>query len=499
MSDSVKCIPERSGQASHGGSSLGEKQGVAQGTAEELTSSEDPKSFSEAGAAATTLPSRGCTPADMKSRTDPASFEDGQVLIQTPTEASGTSACSETCPAALPCEVKLEAKAATTAERKPSPALRWAAGKGAGMESRESHVSFCAYCAETPSSSVPVGLCDGCPRIVCANCLLEGQEGKSSLMLEGLDSSTRALLQEGKGDFYILECPWCLDESDREFTPPPQDVPPMTHLLEELQRHGLSRSFRAPMDVADYPTFLESGGRASRMDLGLMMSKLQGRKYPRRRGPGQFMEDLRRIWRTCRRIGGCDELGQPKSGTTVSGVVRCALVLEAMSEKFFAAHMSDQVDTVWPESAWDCYRQRKQQAYTEARLKRLERRESGVRASVQHGEKSAAGVSDDCTLNAGARTKNSDSADGSVREKGTDVQKFERAHCKRTSVGMASVANGLEKGGKRRRTGTSTECYSVSTSSASALVGAPQQLDCSMLDELCHVATEYATAGATKV
>ena len=489
----VKGAPEQSGHAPHGGSLPGEKQGVAQETTEDLTLGEDLKSCSKAGAAATTLPSRGRPLADI-SRMEPASFNDGQVLEK----GNETSSSSERCAAALSCETKSEAKALSTTERKLSPALRWAAGKGAGAESRHSHVSFCGCCSEIPASNNPVGLCGRCPRLVCAKCLLEGLEGKSSLMLEGLDSCTRALLQGGKGDFYILECPWCLDESDREFPPPPEDVPPMRHLLEEVLRHDLSRSFRAPMDIAEYPTFLESGGRASKMDLGSMMSKLEGRRYPRRRGPGQFMEDLRRIWRDCRRIGGCDELGQPRSGTTESGVVRCALVLEAMSEKFFATHMSDQVDTVWPESAWDCYRQRKQQANAEARLKRLERRESGVQAP---GKESAAGVPDNCTVTAEAHAKSSDCADGSVREIGPNVHRSERAQCKRASVEVASVASGLAKGGKRPRTvpGTSTECSGVAPSSANAPMGAPQQPDCSMLDELCDVATEYATAGVTKV
>lgn len=463
---------------------------MAQATAEKQASGDDLKSCSEAGTAAVTLPPSGGPPADM-SDTDPASFDDGKVSMQTPTEANGTSASSETRPAALPCEVKSEPKAATTAERKPSPALRWAPGRGVGVESRHSHVSFCAYCAETPSMCIPVGLCDGCPRIICAKCLLEGLDGRSSLMLEGLDSRTRALLQGGKGDFYILECPLCLDESDKEIPPPPPDVPPMTHLLEELLCHDLSQDFRAPMDMAEHPTFLESGGRASRMDLGSMMSKLRDRKYPRRRGPGQFTEDLRRIWRNCRRIGGCDELGQPKPGTTVSGVVRCALVLEAMSEKFFAAHMSDEVGTVWPESAWDCYRQKKQQANTEARLKQLERRESGARASAQRGDAAVAGVPDDCTLTAGDGPKNSDCVDGSVRER--EVEKSERAQSKRASAEMASMANGLDFGNKRPRTevpGTNTDC-SVSPSAASALVRAPQRLDCPLLDELCEIAMEF--------
>lgn len=490
----VKCAPEQSGHAPHGESLPGEKKGVAQASTEDLTFGDGLKSCSEA-AAATSLPSRGRRLANI-SRTERVSFDDGLVLA----EGNGASS-RETSAAALPCEVKSESKALSTAERKLSPALRWATGKGAGVESRHSHVSFCACCSEIPSSNIPVGLCDGCPRIVCANCLVEGLEGKSSLMLEGVDSCTRALLQGGKGDFYILECPSCLDESDREFPPPPKDIPPMRHLLEEVIRHDLSRSFRAPMDIAEYPTFLESGGRASKMDLGSMMSKLEGRRYPRRRGPGQFMEDLRRIWRNCRRIGGCDELGQPRSGTTVSGVVRCALVLEAMSEKFFAAHMSDQVDTVWPESAWDCYRQRKQQANAEARLKRLERRESGVQTPAKHGEESDVGVRDNCNVTAEARTKSSDCADGGVREREFKVHRSERAQCKRASVEMAGVANGLEKGEKRPRTvpGTSTDCLGVSPSSANALLDAPQQPDCSMLDELCDVATEYATVGVIKV
>lgn len=447
------------------------------------------ESCSAAGSAAITQPSSGNPPSDMGSNTDPASLEDGRGLTQTPTEDNEAFASSKTCAPALPCEIYLSATAVATAERKPLTTLRWAEEKGVEVESRLSHVSFCAYCSKTPSSSMPIALCGGCPRIFCENCVNQGLEGNGSLAMEGLASSTRALLQGRKGDFYIMECPRCLDESDGEISPPPKEVPPMTHLLEELLRHDLSLSFRAPMDIAEHPTFLESGGRTSLMDLGLMMSKLQNRKYPRRRGPGQFMEDLRRIWRNCRRIGGCDELGQPKSGTTVSGVVRCALVLEAMSEKFFAAHMADQGETVWPESAWDCYRQRKQQAFTEARLKRLERREIVLTAPSHPGEEPAAGaVSDGDALTAGDRMDVSGSAAGSVRDAGVGV---ERAQRRRASTGMA------EGGRKRPRTvpGTSTEGCSVRPSSANAL----PQLNSKLLDELCDVAIEFTPECVTKL
>lgn len=122
----------------------------------------------------------------------------------------------------------------------------------------------------------------------------------------------------------------------------------MDHLLNELLRHDLSLCFREPVDIAKHPDYVESIGRTAMMDLGTMLSKLQGKRYPRRRGPGQFMEDLNRIWRNCRRFAGCDELGRPHYGKTVPGIVRCALTLEAMSDKFFSSYMSDNQGT----AAW---------------------------------------------------------------------------------------------------------------------------------------------------
>ena len=84
------------------------------------------------------------------------------------------------------------------------------------------------------------------------------------------------------------------------------------------------------------------------IDLGTMLSKLKGKKYPRRRGPGQFLEDLNRIWRNCRRFAGCDDLGKPHYGTTVPGIVRCAITLEAMQRKFCDAYpVSDNQGQAW--------------------------------------------------------------------------------------------------------------------------------------------------------
>eukprot|EP00903_Cladosiphon_okamuranus_P017032 g15697.t1 len=200
--------------------------------------------------------------------------------------------------------------------------------------------------------------------------------------LEGLDQDGRAVLKGEKGDFFVEQCPRCIHDCDGSFAAPSPGAVPMEHLLNELLRHDLSVCFREPVDTDRHPDYVESVGRDAMMDLGTMLDKLKRKKYPRRRGPGQFLDDLNRIWRNCRRYAGCDELGKPHYGKTVPGIVRCALILEAMSIKFCAAYMSNnQWTEAWQESTWDFHRERQERMNAEARLEQLKHlgKSSGIK------------------------------------------------------------------------------------------------------------------------
>lgn len=257
-----------------------------------------------------------------------------------------------------------------------TPFLRHAKGKKGSAGVRDSHVTACVSCQDSPLRYTPIAFCEECPRSFCAICLVNALR-KQGVVLERVSYDTRAFLVGERGKFYIRECPSCVRRCDSEFTLPPKGIAPMNHLLKELLKHDLSHWFRKPVNTMAHPNYLESVGRGYIMDLGTMMTKIDACKYPRRRGPGQFMGDLSRVWRNTRRYAGCDELGQPCHGSTVPGIVRCALILEAMSEKFCAVHISDDRGTVLPETSWDQWRQRKKQEMAKARLKQLERRKGG--------------------------------------------------------------------------------------------------------------------------
>lgn len=208
-----------------------------------------------------------------------------------------------------------------------------------GAEGRSSHLMDCASCEDALPDGDPTGRCDVCPRSFCARCLERGLR-EQEVELGGMDVESRALLDGKQGDFFIAKCPECMRGKDQEVSPPPQGTAPMDHLLGELLRHDLSLCFREPVDIAKHPDYVENIGRNAMMDLGTMARKLKERRYPRRRGPGQFLDDLNRIWRNCRRYAGCDELGKPHYGNTVPGIVRCALTLEALTLKYCAAYMA---------------------------------------------------------------------------------------------------------------------------------------------------------------
>ena len=221
----------------------------------------------------------------------------------------------------------------------------WCATEGReGTEDRSSHLMDCASCQDPLPEDESIGRCGACPRSFCARCLKRGLD-EQGVDVERLDADGRAMLDGNKSDFFIEQCPHCIRGCDESFAAPSTGAVPMEHLLNELLRHDLSICFREPVDTDKHPDYVEVIGRDAMMDLGTMLDKLKRKRYPRRRGPGQFVDDLNRVWRNCRRYAGCDELGQPHFGTTVPGIVRCALILEAMSIKFCAAYMSDNQGT----------------------------------------------------------------------------------------------------------------------------------------------------------
>lgn len=225
-----------------------------------------------------------------------------------------------------------------------TPLIQCAMGGGKGAEDRSSHLVDCALCQDPLPEDEPIGRCEVCPRSFCTQCLEHGLH-EQGVDVEGLNRDCRAMLAGEKGDFFVDQCPHCIRGCDDNFAAPPPGAVPMEHLLNELLRHDLSICFRDPVDTNKHTDYVEAIGRDAMIDLGTMLDKLKRKKYPRRRGRGQFLDDLNRIWRNCRKYAGCDELGQPYYGTTVPGIVRCALILEAMSIKFCAAHMSDNQGT----------------------------------------------------------------------------------------------------------------------------------------------------------
>eukprot|EP00752_Nemacystus_decipiens_P017725 g15893.t1 len=268
-------------------------------------------------------------------------------------------------------KTELVAPSERTCRTARTPVLRCATEGREGAEDRSSHLMYCALCQDPFPEDESIGRCEACPRSFCAQCLGHGLH-EEGVDVEGLAQDARTMLDGGKGDFFVEQCPHCIRGADDNFSAPSPGAAPMAHLLDELMRHDLSICFREPVDTNKHPDYVEAIGRDAMMDLGTMLDKLKRKRYPRRRGPGQFLEDLNRIWRNCRRYAGCDELGQPRYGTTVPGIVRCALILEAMAMRFCAAYMSDNNATeAWQESTWDFYRERQERMNAQARLEQL--------------------------------------------------------------------------------------------------------------------------------
>lgn len=234
------------------------------------------------------------------------------------------------------------------------------------------HSMICSYCSEIPCRKVVVALCKLCPRRFCLK-RFRDDILNSNIYPGTLDSFTRTLLQGQQGDILVESCPWCFQNRDANFSLPPEGVSWMTHLLQELLRHDLSYCFREPVDTEKYPGYVQRIGRDSMMDLGSMMTKVKTGKYSSRRGPGQFIEDLRKIWKNCRKFARCDDLGKPTEGDDLPGIARCALILEAMSTKFVLNHTSSN-PVQWHPSAWDYHNNKKKRREENERLRWVARK-----------------------------------------------------------------------------------------------------------------------------
>ncbi|CAM9119476.1 unnamed protein product, partial [Hapterophycus canaliculatus] len=187
---------------------------------------------------------------------------------------------------------------------------------------RYQHCTYCSLCHAFRTEPEAVAKCQACPRIWCRKC----SEGKG-------EEVPRARY----ADDVTLPADKCLCQSeDAEFPKPLHGEDPQAHLLKHLVRHDLSRMFREPVDVEDNPGYLGIVPREDMMDLHTVETKLKKNKqYRSPRGQMLFRADLQKIWRNCWKYADY----RPDRHDTPAGIVRCTLILQAMSEKFFVDHM----------------------------------------------------------------------------------------------------------------------------------------------------------------
>lgn len=352
------------------------------------------------------------------------------------------------------------------------------------------HSMMCSYCGQIPRRKV--ALCELCPRRFCLKCFRNDIQD-SNPYTGTLDTHTRTLLYGREGDIFVKVCPRCIENSDDEFAPPSERALWMKHLLEELRRHDLSHCFRKPVDIAEHPGYVQSIGRHSMMDLSTMMTKVEEGKYSPRRGPGQFVEDLRKIWRNCRTFAGCDDLGKPTEGKHPPGIVRCALILEAMSRKFVLEHTSGK-QVEWHPSAWDYYSSKKIQEKEEERLKLVALKKNTSEREliiyrVETGSNNLASVVEGSKRDA-SETKRSDNRLG-----------FDPSTNKRLRLETVGPSNDGEEGGScflgvghsRTLPRESRDLSTLSQSSSGCASSAQQQADTwKPLEDLSLVAYSFA-------
>lgn len=249
--------------------------------------------------------------------------------------------------------------------------------EGSCTEDRLSHVTICSICETFALEEDVVVLCRNCPRTFCCACARS-----SAIETETPPAVMRIGPSRCGGHLETNRCPSCLHRRDEHFSAPLPGAKPMEHLVEALLKHDLSHAFRAPVDSTEYPDYVYRIGRNHMMDLQTMVEKLREGKYSSRRGRGTFKQDLNKIWRNCRFYADCDEQGVPLDETTVPGIVRCALILEKMANRFYTTHMRDQTGVVVPDTSWDGWRQARQLENEQARLQLSELQPRKMEANV---------------------------------------------------------------------------------------------------------------------
>lgn len=185
------------------------------------------------------------------------------------------------------------------------------------------HTTYCCSCSEPRSESRAIGMCDGCPRIVCRDC------GTRLLCVKIPDGDAPdVILPSGK-----CFCRW----RDFQFPKPPEGVQPEAHLLRHLVLHDLSAQFRDEVDVTENSGYLGVITREEMMDLSTISNKVRHRKAWTKRERSTFRLEVQQIWRNCWKFAGYD----PESNAPIPGIVSCTLILRAMVDKFYKMHMPE--------------------------------------------------------------------------------------------------------------------------------------------------------------
>lgn len=190
---------------------------------------------------------------------------------------------------------------------------------------RYRHCTFCSSCEEVRTDRQAVAKCEACPRILCRKCSgIKGVKVPRGRTAEDIVFPSHKCLCQSK---------------DSEFPKPRKGKDPKAHLLKHLRRHDLSRMFREPVEVEDNPGYLSVVPHEKMMDLGTVRKRMVDHKeYQSSRGQKRFRADIRKIWTNCWDYAGYNE----HSMDEVAGIVRCTVILEAMTHKFYTSYMDEQ-------------------------------------------------------------------------------------------------------------------------------------------------------------
>lgn len=199
---------------------------------------------------------------------------------------------------------------------------------------RLEHCTFCSSCEAFRTDEEAVAKCEACPRILCRKCA--GRKGENVPRARDAEDTV----------FPASKCR--CQSKDSEFPKPRKGKDPKAHLLKHLRRHDLSRMFREPVVLEENPGYRCAIPIEQRMDLGMVTTRLvKNKEYQSSRGRKRFRADLKKIWTNCWRFAGYSEL----STGEVPGIVRCTIILEAMTQKYYTSYMEDQ-ELVGDKGSW---------------------------------------------------------------------------------------------------------------------------------------------------